>query len=514
MDTVIITGANGEPALSIARRLCDLGMRVCALAGTIPDAGLGPDEFVPVPCDPTSPESVEAAVNAVLQKEKRIAGIVLAGQYLSEERFEAVSAEEIRLALNAQLVAPLCAVRLVLPSLIENRGHAIVVSPGAGTGAARALNAAADAATRAFAGALFAELRDTGVKTCHILLQGNEGAPDPAARFTTAPQSRIHADIVADAVETVFRLRENNALTQMILRPQATRETPHIPVSAEPKIRALQAVQLPPAKNFPPEETPIPTPRYRRPDYAPKKVELPAGEREDDGFADDYVDPELRYLLKNPQQNRQPPQPRENGEGTGAPSERENSGGRESRNRRRRRNRNKNKNFDGAMRVNAPQLGGAPAEKRESVPPQGSESAPAREENPPENSPAPQREAVPEEARESVPAKEAAFPQNQSRAEETSLSQKPAEENAKTPAVPAQIPPAPPREQTLAEENAAPPAEAGKPAAKRPRKPRKTSSPDGKAPAARKPRAPRKKAEAAPAPANPEAASAAETPAA
>lgn len=501
MDTVIITGANGEPALSIARRLCDLGMRVCALAGTIPDAGLGPDEFVPVPCDPTSPESVEAAVNAVLQKEKRIAGIVLAGQYLSEERFEAVSAEEIRLALNAQLVAPLCAVRLVLPSLIENRGHAIVVSPGAGTGAARALNAAADAATRAFAGALFAELRDTGVKTCHILLQGNEGAPDPAARFTTAPQSRIHADIVADAVETVFRLRENNALTQMILRPQATRETPHIPVSAEPKIRALQAVQLPPAKNFPPEEMPIPTPRYRRPDYAPKKVELPAGEREDDGFADDYVDPELRYLLKNPQQNRQPPQPRENGDGNGAPAERENSGGRESRNRRRRRNRNKNKNFDGAMRVNAPQLGGAPAEKRESVPPQGSESAPARE-------------AVPEEARESVPAKEAAFPQNQSRAEETSLSQKPAEENAKTPAVPAQIPPAPPREQKPAEENAPAPAEAGKPAAKRPRKPRKTSAADGKAPAARKPRAPRKKAEAAPAPANPEAASAAETPAA
>ena len=95
MDTVIITGANGEPALSIARRLCELGMRVCALAGTIPDAGLGPDEVVPVPCDPTSPESVEAAVNAVLQKEKRIAGIVLAGQYLSEERFEAVSAEEI-----------------------------------------------------------------------------------------------------------------------------------------------------------------------------------------------------------------------------------------------------------------------------------------------------------------------------------------------------------------------------------------------------------------------------------
>lgn len=362
MDTVIITGAAGEPALSIARRLCGLGIRVYALAGTIPENGLGADEFVPVPCDLTSPAAVAAAVESISEKENHVVGVVLAGQYLSDEPFEAVSPEEIPLAFNAQVVSPLCAVRRVLPSLIASRGHVVVVSPGAGTSAGRALNAAADAATRAFAGTLFAELRDTGVKTCHILLQGNEGAPDPAARFTTTPQSRIHADVVADAVETVFRLRENNALTQMILRPQATRETPHIPVSSEPKIRALQVVQLPPAKNFPPEEEPIPTPAYRRPDYAPKKTELPAAERddEDDGFSDDYVDPELRYLLKNePQKNRGG-----NVGGENSGGEPRGNDGRESRNERRRRkrnrkNKNRNRGADGAIRVNAPQLGEA-----------------------------------------------------------------------------------------------------------------------------------------------------------
>lgn len=382
MDTVIITGASGEPALSIARRLCGLGIRVYALAGKVPENGLGADEFISVPCDLTSPESVVSAVESISEKENHIVGIVLAGQYLSDDAFEAVSPAEIPLAFNAQVVSPLCAVRVALPSLIASRGSVIVVSPGAGTASGRALNAASDAAGRAFAGALFAELRDTGVKTCHILLQNNEGAPDPAARFTTAPQSRIHADIVADAVETAFRLRENNALTQMILRPQATRETPRIPVSSEPKIRALQAVELPPAKNFPPEEEPIPTPAYRRPDYAPKKTELPAAERDDDGFSDDYVDPELRYLLKN-----EPPR-KHDGNGEGVPAEPH--GNERRRRRRNRKNKNRNRNFDGAIRVKAPDLG-------ENRPHEGVPAAPAQTQKnePPTPVPAPQETSVP-----------------------------------------------------------------------------------------------------------------------
>lgn len=356
MDSAIITGASGEPALSIARRLCALGIRVYALAGNIPEIGLGSaDEFVPVPCDPTAPAAVAAETEKILAREPHLVAVILAGQYLTEEFFEAVSTEEILAALNAQVAAPLCAVRLALPSLIANRGHVIVVSPGTGTPERRALNAAADAALNAFAETLFAETRDTGVKTCRILLQNNEGKPDPAARFTNSPQSRVHAEVVADAVETVFRLRENNALTQIVLRPQATRETPHIPVSAEPKIRSLQAVRLPPPQNFPPAETPIPTPEYRRPDYAPprnkfaKKSKTPSDDG--DGFADDYVDPELRYLLKikppaileNAPENA--PAAAEPSENAGAP---ENSGADKNRNRR-----NKDKNARDKNRGNA-----------------------------------------------------------------------------------------------------------------------------------------------------------------
>lgn len=358
MDTVIITGAGDEPALSVARRLCDLGMRVYALAANVPETGLPADEFVPVPCDLTSPRAVLAAVEKILEKESCIAGIVVAGQYLSDEFFEAAHTEEILGTLAARVASPLCVVRAALPSLIACRGNVVVISPVAGTPRRRALNAAADAALAAFAETLFEELRDTGVKTCRILLKENDGAPDPAARFTMSPQSRIHADIVADAVETVFRLRENNALTQMILRPQATRETPHIPVSAEPKIRALQAVELPTSEKFPPAETPIPTPHYRRPNYAPPKEQRRENVPEnDDGFDDDYVDPELRYLVKQnpPQQNRAPENPNAaRATNDFSPGQNRENG----RSRRHRRNRHgKNRPAEnGAMRISPPQF--------------------------------------------------------------------------------------------------------------------------------------------------------------
>lgn len=390
MDTVIITGAGGEPALSIARRLCCIGIRVYALAGTLPATTLGKDEFVPVPCDMTSPDSVVSAVQNILEKEKHIVGIILSGQFLSEDSFEAVSPEEICGAINARVVAPLCAVRLVLPSLISGRGNVVVVSPGSGNSEGKALNAVADAATRTFAESLFEELRDTGVKTCHILLQNNIGAPDPAALFTTAPQSRIHAEIVADAVETVFRLRENNALTQMVLRPQATRETPRIPISSEPKIKSLQFIRLPPKKNFPPEEELIPTPSYRRPDYAPAKKER-IHENDNDGFSDDYVDPELRYLLKEPTPTPQKNTPKdgnpdkaakrlEQTETESGKESAEQSPSTENKKRRRSRNRDRGKKHDrdGAGRVNVPRHETTKAEPGKNVPEQAHGNPPEK----------------------------------------------------------------------------------------------------------------------------------------
>ena len=303
MDTFIITGANAEPAQSIARRLCEMGARVYGIAGTFPEADFAFNEFFPVACDVTSPQAVAAEIEKILEREKTISGLIFTTQYLACDAFESMPLEEITLGINALVATPLVIARLALPSLIASRGSVIAVSSNTLTPHGHVLNGIADAAMKVFAGTLFGELRDTGVKTCHIFLQNNSGAQDPAAAFTNTPQSRIQPDIVAETVETVLRLRENNALTQIVLRPQATRETPRIPVSSEPRIRTLQVVRLPEAKNYPPAEEPILTPKYCRPDYAPprgQKLQEAVEEAMSDAeaFADDYVDPELRYLVK------------------------------------------------------------------------------------------------------------------------------------------------------------------------------------------------------------------------
>lgn len=413
MDTFIITGANAEPAQSIARRLCEMGARVYGIAGTFPEADFAFNEFFPVACDVTSPQAVSAEIEKILEREKTISGLIFTTQYLACDAFESMPLEEITLGINALVTTPLVIARLALPSLIASRGSVIAVSSNTLTPHGHVLNGIADAAMKVFAGTLFGELRDTGVKTCHIFLQNNSGAQDPAAAFTNTPQSRIQPDIVAETVETVLRLRENNALTQIVLRPQATRETPRIPVSSEPRIRTLQVVRLPESKNYPPAEEPILTPKYCRPDYAPprgQKLQEAVEEAMSDAeaFADDYVDPELRYLVKG-SGNREERAPAAPAAPASEPSETQTEARPEFDEegnpiRRKRKRRRKKKNRNGAMLIQPPKFENqnAPANggNAQVASPKPSEPKPVAEKAPEGPAESPQKQVPVAEARE------------------------------------------------------------------------------------------------------------------
>lgn len=300
MDIIVLTGAGAEPAQSIARRLVANGARVYALANKLPDKGFAHRDFIPVGVNPADPASVRDAVDAIVAKEGAVGAVILAGHNPVEDAFEAAHPNDVVLSVFAGIAAPLAAVRAALPGLIRRRGLVMAITrPVFGPGAA--LGGVVEAAQAAFCDGLFGELRDTGVRVSHIRLQENPGAGDPAARFTQSPQSRVQPDIVADTVEAVLRLRENNAITRLVLRPQATREEPRLPVTSEPRLAALQVVQLPTAENYPAPEEKILTPRYRRPDYAPPPEDK---EIEPDDDSDDSVDPELAYLIKPSQRAR------------------------------------------------------------------------------------------------------------------------------------------------------------------------------------------------------------------
>ncbi|MDR0535224.1 MAG: hypothetical protein LBG65_02555 [Puniceicoccales bacterium] len=296
MDALFLTGAGSEPAQSIASRLVAAGYRIYGFDSHFPAGGFAHTDFIPVLLNPASPRAVRAAADGVLAREgSHVIGVILAGNFPVEAPFEAAHPEDIATAVNAGLLAPLLLARAALPSLVRLRGALIAITRDTATSPGT-LAAVQTGGLAAFTRALFEEVRDTGVRTAHMRLARNSAPPDPAARLTHTPQSEIQPGIVASTIEELLRMRENNALTELTLRPQATREEPRLPVTAEPRLRAIQVVRLPEPGGFPPEKPPIPTLQRRRPAYAP-----PPGQDEEppaDDDSDDSVDPELLYLIK------------------------------------------------------------------------------------------------------------------------------------------------------------------------------------------------------------------------
>ncbi|MDR3228785.1 MAG: SDR family NAD(P)-dependent oxidoreductase, partial [Puniceicoccales bacterium] len=325
MDIIFLTGAGNEPAQSIARRLVAAGFRVYGFAARFPEQGFTHTDFMPVPVNLTDPAAVEAAAAEILARETALVGVIHAAHFDIADPFEAIHPGDISLAVNAAVTAPLLLTRAALPTLVRQRGHVIAITRSNDAApAASALSAALTGALRGFAESLFAELRDTGVKTAHIRLENNLGPRDPQARLARSPQSRVQPDIVADTVEFLLRLRENNALTELVLRPQATRENPHLPITSEPRLRIWEKVnvRLPSPEGTPTPEERIHTPTPARPEYAPPP-EL-RDTSDDDPDDDNSVDPELQYLIKrqpDPRQSdlrQQSPRPPENTRDSGS----------------------------------------------------------------------------------------------------------------------------------------------------------------------------------------------------
>ncbi|MDR2863898.1 MAG: SDR family NAD(P)-dependent oxidoreductase, partial [Puniceicoccales bacterium] len=260
MDVFFLTGAGTEPAQSIARRLVSAGSRVYGFDARFPEQGFQNADFIPVPLDMTDIAAVRTAASKILATETILSGVIFAAGQTVEDPFESTHPDDISLALVSGLVAPLLLARMALPSLVRCRGHIIAITNDTPGQDGTVLNATVAGALREFTRTLFEELRDTGTKTAHLRIGHNTGRTDPAARTTQTPQSEVQPDIVADTVLTLLRLRENNALTELVLRPQATRETPRLPVTADPRLRAIQVVQLPLPQHFPPPDEAIYTP--------------------------------------------------------------------------------------------------------------------------------------------------------------------------------------------------------------------------------------------------------------
>jgi NAD(P)-dependent dehydrogenase (short-subunit alcohol dehydrogenase family) len=299
MDTILVTGAERGTGLKIAQKLVEMGFKVYGLANDFSKCYYTHRDFVPVACDVSRLDHIVEVWDKIVDRDPMVFGLVHAAAYDPQTPFEATRTEALALSLNLGLLAPVLLTRLALPSLIRLHGHLIHIGWNAsGRCPMGPVGAAAQGGLMHFTEALYEEVRDTGVKVCTIFAQPNTTEPDKHGRLAMEPQSEVDNNLIAEAVAQALSFKGNNTVTQMVLRPQSTREKPAI-VTAVPELpRARHDVVLPPEGKMPHQEAVlIPTPEPQRPADAPP----PEASEDEDDDEDDELDlmmEESRKLLK------------------------------------------------------------------------------------------------------------------------------------------------------------------------------------------------------------------------
>ncbi len=282
MDIALVTGAASNPGLAIAKRLVSLGLKVFGIDNDFSACFWKHPDFSPVICDPANPEQIESAYQQILEKESSISMVIHCGAFNPQAPVESLHPKEIAYASSLLIQCPILLTRLSIPQLIKTRGQILFIESAIHPQKTIALNAGINGFINAYANALFHEVRDTGIKVTVIKQQPNINKGEES--YSHSPkQDEIDPEVIADTVETLVRLPEHNSITQLVIRPQATRSEPHI-ANLEPRTpKGAEYVQLPTKEKFPTEPEPIPTPEAQRPEYSERiRQEIGAIEEEED----------------------------------------------------------------------------------------------------------------------------------------------------------------------------------------------------------------------------------------
>jgi NAD(P)-dependent dehydrogenase (short-subunit alcohol dehydrogenase family) len=232
MDIAIVTGASSSLGLAISKRLIQMGFRVYGLGGDYTDCSLQNVNFKPFPCDLANPEAVEAAAQSILEKEKGVFVLINNAKYYGKKAFFEADRQEIERVLNINLLCPLVLTRALADSLVSLQGFLIQLgSPYAETSRGGPVGAAASGGLKWMGEVLFHDLRDHGVKVCHLSPEPNRGRdPRTMVRPGARIESAIDPEAVAQAVEQILQSSFGNIVTEMVLRPLRVSEPEHDPV--------------------------------------------------------------------------------------------------------------------------------------------------------------------------------------------------------------------------------------------------------------------------------------------
>lgn len=284
MDCAIITGADNPVGQAIARRVVDMGHRVYGLGQFKTKPSFEHRQFHPLGCDLTQPGKIAQAAEVISREKKVVTVLIHASAFvpglLDSPEFEKWPPGQVETALRMQFLGPVLLTRLFLPQLLGAQGHVVFVSPQSpGEAIANPALAGAVAGLQRFAGQLFSDCREQGLRVTSFYLQSNSADRPTGPESTSEKQEHISPRQVARAVEHALQTAaEGNVITELVLRPQIPDGATPLPKTGT-AVDPYREIMLPPPENFPSEPQAARRPRPRTfPTIEPgdlEKVDVP-----------------------------------------------------------------------------------------------------------------------------------------------------------------------------------------------------------------------------------------------
>ena len=205
---VVVTGGTSGIGLAVARRLVADGHPVVLLGRDrgraddaqeqLVDSGAAPAKVVTVVGDTTDPDHLARAVELCTEQWGPVAGLVTAAGRLARGSVTDLPVDDLRAALETNVVGTWLAVRAVLPTMVEQQ-YGRIVTIGSVLGSVGAAGRSGYAATK---GAVAAMTRSIALEVAADGVTINCIAPGPVRTPMNADQHGTEADRAAEAAFT------------------------------------------------------------------------------------------------------------------------------------------------------------------------------------------------------------------------------------------------------------------------------------------------------------------------
>ena len=205
---VVVTGGTSGIGLGAARRLAADGRPVVLLGrdggradealAQLVDSGVDPSTMAAVVGDTTDPDALTRAVAVCSERWGPVGGLVTAAGRLARGSVTDLPVDELRAALETNVVGTWLAIRAVLPTMVEQQ-HGRIVTIGSVLGSVGAEGRSGYAATK---GAVAAMTRSIALEVAADGVTVNCVAPGPVRTPMNADQHGTAADRAAEAAFT------------------------------------------------------------------------------------------------------------------------------------------------------------------------------------------------------------------------------------------------------------------------------------------------------------------------